>query len=69
MKALGIFFAVLLFAAEGLPQPIVEARPTVYSHLLNPSLYPDYTRRPSRALTWAISLTAGEVAVLEFKLN
>ena len=53
MKTLGILSAVLLFAAEGLSQPIVEARPTVYSHLLDPSLYPDYTRRPSRAPTWA----------------
>ena len=53
MKTLGILFAALLLATEGLPQPIVEARPTVYSHLLDPSLYPDYTRRPSRAPTWA----------------
>ncbi|MBN2129352.1 MAG: TIM barrel protein [Sedimentisphaerales bacterium] len=53
MKTLGILFAILLFAAEGLPQPIVEVRPTVYSHLLDPTLYPDYTRRPSRAPTWA----------------
>jgi len=53
MKTLGILFALLLFATESLPQPIVEARPTVYSHLLDPSLYPDYTRRPSRAPTWA----------------
>ena len=45
--------ALLLFATESLPQPIVEARPTVYSHLPNPSLYQDYTRRPSRAPTWA----------------
>ena len=53
MKTLGILFAVLLFATEGLPQPIVETRPTVYSHLLDPSLYPEYSRRPSRAPTWA----------------
>ena len=52
MKTLGILIAALLFATEGLSQPIAEARPTDYSHLLNPSLYPDYTRRPSRAPTW-----------------
>ena len=48
-----MILGALLFATEGLPQPIVEARPTVYSHLLDPSLYPDYPRRPSRAPTWA----------------
>lgn len=53
MNTLGTLWAMLLFAAEGLPHAIVEAQPTVYSHLLDPSLYPDYTRRPSRAPTWA----------------
>lgn len=66
MKTLGILFPLLLFAAEGLPQPSVGARPTVYSHLLNPSLYPDYTRHPSRTPAWATSLAAGDVAILEF---
>ena len=32
---------------------LTEARPTVYPYLLDPTLYPDYTRRPSRAPTWA----------------
>lgn len=53
MKALGILFAMLWLAPEGFPQRVVEARPTVYSHRLDPSVYPDYTRRPSRAPTWA----------------
>jgi hypothetical protein len=67
MKTLGILFALLLFATESLPQPIVEARPTAYSHLLDPSLYPDYTRHPSRTPAWATSLAAGDVAVLELE--
>ena len=32
---------------------MTEVRPTVYPYLLDPTVYPDYTRRPSRAPTWA----------------
>ena len=62
-----MILGALLLAAEGLPQPIVEARPTVYSHLLDPSLYPDHTRHPSRTPAWATSLAAGDVALLELE--
>ena len=31
---------------------MTEVRPTVYPYLLDPTVYPDYTRCPSRAPTW-----------------
>lgn len=31
---------------------VADVRPTIYPYLLDPSRYPDYTRRPSRAPTW-----------------
>jgi hypothetical protein len=46
-------------AADATPPPerndarLTASRPTVYPYRLDPTLYPDYTRRPSRAPTWA----------------
>ena len=37
---------------ESLKDLFTEVEPTVYPHLLDPRLYPDYTRRPHRVPTW-----------------
>ncbi len=59
--AIRLFLTAILLAASlgGRAQPVASSalldglQPAVYPYLLDPTLYPDYTRRPTLVPTWA----------------